>query len=410
VKSSDLLIEHQCPQCGAPATLAEVDRLFTCAFCRVRSYLHAAGSLRYALPHKAPAGAEIVYAPYWRFKGMHFACLPEGIRHRFFDVSLSAVDAPQLPVSLGLRSQGLKLRFVSPEMPGRFLDPQRQPSTARQEFAHQLAADLPSPVLHQALVGEVLSLIYAPYGNRGGRLVDAVLDRPLSAAPAGGLADRPGGPPRWRLGFLATLCPTCGWDLDGARDAQALMCRRCGTLQAAGAQGWEPLPCATLDLPTPAPVFLPFWRIQADVAGVPLASYADLVRLANLPRAPRPEWADRPFHFWSPAFKVRPATFLRLARSVTLACPEAPLAAGLPPGEAVSVNLPLQEGLDTLKVCLAGFMRPPGLLRERLESIRITPRKGLLVFIPFENRPHELVQPHLHLALSKAQLALAGNL
>ncbi|MGD9137268.1 MAG: hypothetical protein PVH42_10930, partial [Desulfobacterales bacterium] len=35
----NVLIEYQCPQCGAPATIEETDRLFTCQFCRVNSYL-----------------------------------------------------------------------------------------------------------------------------------------------------------------------------------------------------------------------------------------------------------------------------------------------------------------------------------------------------------------------------------
>ncbi len=60
VKSSNLRIDYQCPQCGAPAELAETDRLFTCVFCRVKSYLLESGYFRYRLPHKAPAGQELI--------------------------------------------------------------------------------------------------------------------------------------------------------------------------------------------------------------------------------------------------------------------------------------------------------------------------------------------------------------
>ncbi|MCK7515939.1 MAG: hypothetical protein MZV70_76205 [Desulfobacterales bacterium] len=70
-------IEHQCPQCGAPANLEETDRLFACPFCRVKSFLLTRDYFRYVLPAKNPAGKELVYFPYWRFKG-HSAVQPAG--------------------------------------------------------------------------------------------------------------------------------------------------------------------------------------------------------------------------------------------------------------------------------------------------------------------------------------------
>ena len=76
--SPRLLIDHQCPQCGAPATLEETERLFTCPFCRVKSYLVTRDYFRYMLPHAAPAGKSLVFLPYWRFKGSFFVSLPGG--------------------------------------------------------------------------------------------------------------------------------------------------------------------------------------------------------------------------------------------------------------------------------------------------------------------------------------------
>jgi hypothetical protein len=409
VKSSDLLIEHQCPQCGAPAVLSEVDRLVTCQFCRVRSYLSSNGGYRYVLPHKAPADAQLIYVPYWRFKGMLFACSAAGIQHRFFDVSLAALETPQLPKSLGLRSQTLKLSFAGPDVPGRFLEPQRGRQAILADFTRQLRRDPPQAVLYQAHIGESLSLIYAPF-YRGRQLMDAVLNRPLTQAPGPPLEDLAGGPSRWRLRFLATLCPQCGWEMEGSRDALALSCRNCASMYTAGLHGWEPMPFATLAPSAQRTVHLPFWRIQADVAGVALTTYADLVRLANLPRAPRATWEQTPFHFWSPAFKVRPATFFRLARGITLAFPPIPLVEELPAGPVVPANLPPCEGAEIQKILLASFMHPPRLVGEGLAGIRILPREYRLVYLPFEERHHELVQPAMRLALSKNQLALAGNL
>ena len=75
----------------------------------------------YIFPHSAPAGKDLVYLPYWRFKGMLFACNPQGVNHKFIDVSHQAVESDYIPHSVGLRSQALKLKFVTPETEGRFL-------------------------------------------------------------------------------------------------------------------------------------------------------------------------------------------------------------------------------------------------------------------------------------------------
>ncbi|WP_054689470.1 hypothetical protein [Desulfosarcina cetonica] len=95
----------------------------TCAFCKVKSYLVAHPYFRYRLPHHAPAGKALIYFPYWRFKGMLFSCLPAGIQNRFLDASQQAVAAPLFPVSVGLRSQAMALKFVNPDTDGWFIKP-----------------------------------------------------------------------------------------------------------------------------------------------------------------------------------------------------------------------------------------------------------------------------------------------
>ena len=77
-------------------------------------------------------------------------------------------------------------------------------------------------------------------------------------------------------------------------------------------------------------LFLPFWRIQADVTSVRLKTYADLIKLANLPKVARPGWDKIPFYFWNPAFKVRPQSYLTIAANVTLNQPAEKAVAGHP--------------------------------------------------------------------------------
>ena len=110
---TSFIIEHQCPQCGAPAELEETDRLFECGYCRVKSYLTVPDYFRYTLPHHAPAGKELIYFPYWRFKGMLFSCLKKNIDMRFLDVSHQALGSVHFPVNIGFRGQTQKLRFAA---------------------------------------------------------------------------------------------------------------------------------------------------------------------------------------------------------------------------------------------------------------------------------------------------------
>ncbi|MBN2123356.1 MAG: hypothetical protein JW821_03620, partial [Deltaproteobacteria bacterium] len=235
MKSSKVLIEHQCPQCGAPATLEETDHLFTCEFCRVKSFLLSGDFFRYLLPDRAPADRELFYVPYWRFKGLLFSCVPQGIKHRIMDVSFPALNTPCFPVSLGLRSQVLKLRFASTEAGGRFLKPDISLHEAKGILEERFSAGLPKVIFEQSFVGEAISQIYSPF-FMDGRIHDGVLNRALKTRVDPDFdPDRiPGGSAEWPIRFIPALCPDCGWDLQGERDSLALACRNCNALWLGG--------------------------------------------------------------------------------------------------------------------------------------------------------------------------------
>jgi hypothetical protein len=382
----------------------------------VKSYLTAKGVFHYALPSSAPPGRHLIYFPYWRFKGMLFSCLPGEINDRFIDVSHQAIGSLHFPISVGFRSQALKLRFATGELPGRFLTPVLKLERVVAQFIRRFSRDLPKPILHQAQIGEAVSIIYAPYYLKdGGPLYDAVLNQPAAATLADplDLDALTGGASPFRIDFLATLCPHCGWDLSGSRDSLVLACRNCHRAWKARGRRLTELKLAHLPLGAEGKVlYLPFWRIKAEVSGLPLATYADMVRAANLPRVPRPEWERVDFRFWGPAFKVRPQFYLRLATSVTLSQPLERLAPQLPPADYPThpVNLPLGEAVETLKLNIASFLTPRERVDELLPQIEITPRKFLLVYLPFEERHHEYVHPGMNLAIHKNQLQLAHNL
>jgi hypothetical protein len=157
-------------------------------------------------------------------------------------------------------------------------------------------------------------------------------------------------------------------------------------------------------------MYLPFWRIKADVTGITLNSYADMVRMANIPKAVQKKWEDVEFRFWAMAFKVRPQVFVRLARNITLAQPQKKLVGKLPDALLHPVTLPIEEAVESLTVTLASFMKPQKDLLPMLNEIKVKPRSYLLVYIPFFEQHHEFIQPEFHLTINKNQLKLASNL
>lgn len=408
---TSFIIEHQCPQCGAPAELAETDRLFRCDFCRTASYLSAPDVFRYVLPDQASDSREMIYFPYWRFKGMLFSCVPGDIKNRFVDVSQQAVPSAHFPFSLGFRSQTQKLRFATSETAGAFIKPQLSKSGLLDALNERFAANVPKPILHQAQIGETISLLYAPF-YVDGKVMDAVLNEPVST---GSVAEatrliEDAQEPTWPLHFLATLCPHCGWDLHGERDALTLSCTNCQSTWWPRGDKFEKLPTAFEKTANPDAIYLPFWRIKADVGGLQLNSYADLIRTANLPKVAQPEDEKRAFAFWSPAFKIHPKRFLSIAGHLTGSQLQHKLEPGPPPGRSNHVNLPLQEAVESLKLILTEFVKPRRRMDDMLPSVDIKAKRVLLVYLPFEEGHHELVRPDLRLAIGKNTLAHAKNL
>ena len=366
---------------------------------------------RYLLPHPPDESKNIVYFPYWRFKGMLFFCGPAGIQNRFVDVSHQAIDAPVFPMSVGVRSQAMKLRFATADMDGRFLKPRQSFDKYLRTFQERFGKDLPKPILHQSNIGETLSLIYSPFYLTD-KLHDAILDRPISAKLPKDfdIDDFSGDRPQWNIRFVSTLCPNCGWNLEGERNALVLVCKNCNSTWYPAGKKLKHLKFAQFSGKKDGTVYLPFWRIKADISGINLDSYADLIAVANLPKVIQSGWNDIPFRFWIPAFKVRPKVFLHLATHTTLSQPRENLISDLPDARIYPTTLPIEEAVECLKLTLADFMKPRRTIIERLGDIQIEAKSFTLVFMPFSEGQHEFIQPDFQLTIHKNVLALSKNL
>ncbi|NOX80190.1 MAG: hypothetical protein GXP57_03745, partial [Deltaproteobacteria bacterium] len=239
----DIRVEQSCPQCGAPVTLSETNRLLTCPYCGVKNFLQTSGAFRYVLPAKVkpPERDRLLYAPYIRFRGNIFLVSGAGMTYRVVDTTQTGSVFPALPPSLAVRAQAMKLARLTIETGGRFL-----PLSIETKVILKKAAQIGErsgrggqTMFHRAYIGETVSLIYLPLRRDNNRLFDAVSDTRLIELDQEASLPLQGKPfnPRWQVNFLPTLCPRCGGDLDGEGDCLVLTCSNCDTAWEIGNDG-----------------------------------------------------------------------------------------------------------------------------------------------------------------------------
>lgn len=394
-------LDHQCPQCGAPVHLEETDRIFTCPYCRVRLFIHADGPFHYYIPPRTRAPGTLLYLPYWRLRGNAFVLGQQLMQHRILDSSLLAVAHPQAPATLGLRSQALSMRFVEPDTPGSF----SAPTLPYQDFTRHLLQALPGmrtitgPRL-TACVGHSVSLVYQPF-HAGTHLIDGITGRNLGPV-SGALPSHH--EPASGLRFVSTLCPECGWELRGDRTSMVQACHNCDTLWQPGPAGLVRVIASVVGDGTDADIYLPFWSLTVKATGFQLDTWADLIRLTNLPRPILPWMETTPFTFRMPAFKIRPALFLNLSARTSLFQPRTTQITTLPAAHLHPVTLDGQQAVNALPPILGRLAPARKLLFERIHNGRLRAASAALQYIPFRNSNSELLQPEMNLAVQKNAL------
>jgi len=383
-----------------------------CEFCRVRSCISQKGFPRYYLPcsSKVPADENLIYLPYWRFKGVRYTCTASGVAPRFTDISILALaDMPhQIPFSLGLRAQAMPMKRVKPGTQGTFF----RPLPAATVLKDQTAGSHQEKRSFKEDIGEAFSLIYAPFYIRQHHLVDGVTNQalPLEKTIIPKILNLDQIRPGVETHFIAGICPGCGADLEGSGDSLALVCRNCHSLWRAKAEKLAKIKFGSAAPTCKDDVMVPFWRISAQISPIQLSSHADLARRANLPLSIPREWEEKPVHFWSPAFKIRPNIFLRLLGQLTAAQLEPLLSQTVEHNLYQPVNLPASEAIQTIVITLAALLKPKKEMIEILPKIEVTPQNISLVFLPFTSSLHDIILPDLNIGINKHALALSSNL
>jgi len=394
-------ITHQCPQCGAPVELQETDRIFSCPFCRVRLFIHAEGPFRYRLKPRFEHPGTLIYVPYWRFRGNAYVLTEQDMQHRILDSSLLATGNPVLPHSLGLRTQAMELTFVEPNTTGLYLSP----TLDNGAFKAQLLKSVPGlesrtgPRL-TACVGDTLSLIYQPVYQTD-ELLDAITGQTLGPANIDVTGLEEAGS---HLHFISTLCPQCGWDLQGDRQSMVQICPHCDTAWEPGPQGPRQIVPHFLSTESQPTIYLPFWNLRFRSKGFRLQTWADLIRLTNLPRAIMPWMESTAFTFRVPAFKIRPELFLNLSARISLVQPEATPDETLPKAPLHPVTLPAKEAFQALPVALGRLAPARKNLFPKIQGGSFGPVDARIEYVPFVEETEEYVQPEMNLAIQKNAL------
>jgi uncharacterized CHY-type Zn-finger protein len=432
VNGSNFQIEQQCPQCGAPIILDEADRILSCKFCRTRVYLAAEDIFHFYIPPAEGISETVYFIPYWRIKGLSYTIEEKemnkehdgplfsysissnikemDISNKYLDINFLCLDSTLLPHSLGLRPQAMKLKFMgSNENEGKFL---RYSSTLRDNLINDYQTRTGG--LHKAIfIGETASVIYSPVYCANGRVYDAILKKPLDlqtkdAEVEQALISTPD--EKWHVEFFPLLCPNCGADLPGEKDALIVFCSNCNFAWNPSNKKFTKVEFATWQEKGDDITYLPFWQLKVKVSGIQLETYADLIKMANLPKAPSEEWTKTPFYFYAPAFKLNPALFLRWCRQLTATPPPKDLIANFPVKKIHQATLPLNEALGSSLLTLVSLIANKRNLAELLSSLNFTLEDYSLVLHPFKISSSEFVHTKIGFGMEISALNMGAYL
>lgn len=399
MNDSRFQIQLPCPQCGGRVILEDTDRLFHCPFCRVRLALQATPQHTYVFsPKDSYRFRPLTYLPYWRFRGLAFALKADEVRHRILDVSAAAVGFPGMPSSLGLRPQAVPLSFYSPEIPGTFVEPTFPCKKWLKSLDFGLkdrSRPWASSMTYHALIGESVSLVYTPFFERNGTMHDAVTGRPLTSWSNELGHGIPAINTQPRLDFLPTLCPRCGGDMDGERDALVLQCRTCSRHWEMCGRAWHAVEVGRIAGVDEETVGAPFWVLDVAAQGFSLETVADFLTLTRAAALGPSKRTDQPFRFWVPAFKIAPQFFLRLGRAATVAQLETDAAASAHlPNHLYQVTLPSVEAFQACPILLGATSPAKEELLSKLRRAHLAFRGKKLVYLPLRRLSSEwLLEP-----------------
>ena len=437
--NTNLLIEHQCPQCGAPVTLEETDRLFQCNYCRVRLYITAKNYFRYFLSPAKEYTEDTIFVPYWRFRGACFSLKALAITERVLDMNFLATRQNFLPYSLGFRAQTQKLRFADRETKAAIINHKipfneviQQVETVKRFTDNLIVRDIVNNkiplneaiqqveevnhitnklicndvVFYNVFVGDTTSIIYSPLYIRNNAIYDAVLDRPLAEHTLlrAEMFQTLDTARDWGVNFVSALCPDCGWDLTGERVSAALFCKNCDTAWEESGGKMSKLDFGVIPNKDHDVIYIPFWKMKITFEGINLKTYADLIKIANLPKVITDKLREKELFLWAPAFNARPNLFLRLAEQLSVLQPEEEIEKRIPKSDMYPVTLKASDVMEAAKIIIADIGVPKKNIFPVIPELKLKLTESLLIYLPFKEKGDELIHEKMGISILRNAL------
>ena len=209
---------------------------------------------------------------------------------------------------------------------------------------------------------------------------------------------------------MPTLCPNCGWDLEGERDSVILTCSNCNSTWEAIEGKYVQVMFKIVPGRSENTVYVPFWRITAEDTTLPIHSYADFIRVTGQPMMIQQVWENQEMSFLIPAVKIQPAVFLRLAVQMTFSQHDFEIDEGDLPENPYPITLPGAEAVQALKVTLARSAVVEKKVFPVLPQVNFTVKEKSLLFLPFTDRGSELIQEQKRISILKNTLKAGRNL
>lgn len=190
----------------------------------------------------------------------------------------------------------------------------------------------------------------------------------------------------------------------------ALTCKNCDTVWEASEGKFIQVGFRVVPGRGKNSIYLPFWKISARDKGLKINSYADFIRLTNQPKVVQRHWENQDMAFWIPAFKIRPKVFLRLAKQMTVSQKDFEMEEEIPKKNLYPVTLPQSEAAQSMKITLASS----GLIKKKifplLPQVSFTIEESTLVYLPFSDTGHEVIQEHMRVTINKNALKFGRHL
>ena len=386
-----------CPQCGGDIVFDEEFEVVRCPYCDSTNQLCGkSGLLRFMLQpqwtasecqervstllsskkslHLKEKELQLVYAPYWRTKGMVFHWVV-GKRHtvsksvgarswddakelktKAFDFSFPAYKEPDLGLkSLGIRTAALPLHlYHRSRLSGTELVLPTEVSL-EEAIDHSNGfltfgfsdRSLKVELEDTQLVGELYSVVYFPFWLLGVKykdvsgllIIDGVANRVKRTIWQQDLSsfiesESPQSVTRHTVDFGTLLlipfrCPVCGWDLPYLPESKTHVCRTCTRAWAEDYGKYREVDYQLVAVPQKIEHelrYMPFWDLETQIhtSEGTMRTRADLRKLLPTVQAGgQRENGSSPIQFLIPAFKINSMTaFSKLATQFCLRPPK----------------------------------------------------------------------------------------